>query len=170
MSSPKKPPILQSKPSVMEYTKAMSIEYSNLECTIPFSCTSFFTSTIKWIFHSGNNIYAQQNPNPFTSKRTTILKGISGTFNPGELTAIMGPSGAGKSTLNNFVSGYKTEGIIGGEIKIRDNDGQEIKHEDFCSQVAYIMQEDCLSPHLTVEEAMNQANLPSSLKSKFVKI
>ena len=68
----------------------------------------------------------------------------------------MGPSGAGKSTLNNFVSGYKT-GITGGEIKIRDNDGQEINHDDFCSQVAYIMQEDCLSPHLTVEEAMNQA-------------
>ena len=48
-------------------------------------------------------------------------------------------------------------GITGGKIKITDNDGQEIKHEYFCSQVAYIMQEDCLSSHLTVEEAMNQA-------------
>ena len=47
--------------------------------------------------------------------------------------------------------------LTGGKIKITDNDGEEIKHEYFCSQVAYIMQEDCLSSHLTVEEAMNQA-------------
>ena len=40
---------------------------------------------------------------------------------------------------------------------ITDCEGQEISHEDFSSQAAYIMQEDCLSSHLTVEEAMNQA-------------
>ncbi|EDV39371.1 uncharacterized protein Dana_GF25279, isoform B [Drosophila ananassae] len=73
-----------------------------------------------------------------------ILKGVSGSFRNGQLSAIMGPSGAGKSSLLNAISGFRREGVTG-SIKI--------KRDNAC----YITQDDHHQTLLTVEELMNLA-------------
>ncbi|KAL1532447.1 transcription factor, variant 2 [Salvia divinorum] len=67
-------------------------------------------------------------------KRLELLKGVSGAFRPGVLTALMGVSGAGKTTLMDVLAGRKTGGYIEGTIKIS---GYPKKQETFARIAGY---------------------------------
>ncbi|KAF2287195.1 hypothetical protein GH714_039303 [Hevea brasiliensis] len=83
--------------------------------------------------------------------RLELLKGITGAFRPGVLTALMGISGAGKTTLMDVLAGRKTDGYIEGSILIS---GYPKNQETFARMSGYCEQTDIHSPHVTVYESL----------------
>lgn len=98
--------------------------------------------------------------------RLELLKGVSGAFRPGVLTALMGVSGAGKTTLMDVLAGRKTGGYIDGTITIS---GYPKKQETFARISGYCEQTDIHSPHVTVYESLAYSawlRLPSEVDSE----
>ena len=101
-------------------------------------------------------------------EKLDILKsGLSGSFSPGKLTAVMGPSGAGKTSLLNILSGRiePSKGTLYVDRKPLENPAM--------IQVvsAYVQQDDCMLATQTVRETIEMSallRLPStwSLKAK----
>ncbi|KAI1278396.1 ATP-binding cassette sub-family G member 1 [Halotydeus destructor] len=78
-----------------------------------------------------------------------VLRGVSGCFKAGEMTALMGPSGAGKTTLLECLIGKRQTGLSG-LIACRDH--EKIK-------LAIIPQHERFFTILTVRETMMYASL-----------
>ncbi|KAJ9153602.1 hypothetical protein P3X46_027028 [Hevea brasiliensis] len=83
--------------------------------------------------------------------KLVLLKGVSGVFRPGILTALMGVSGAGKTTLMDVLAGRKIGGYIEGNITVS---GYKKKQETFARISGYCEQNDIHSPHVTVYESL----------------
>ena len=80
-----------------------------------------------------------------------LLKGVSGYFEPGTLTALMGASGAGKTTLLDVLSGRKNTGVVKGTIFVNGNPKEE---HSFRKNMGYVEQFDSLSPMETARDAI----------------
>ncbi|KAL6538891.1 hypothetical protein OROMI_025217 [Orobanche minor] len=83
--------------------------------------------------------------------RLLLLKGVSGAFRSGVLTALVGVSGAGKTTLMDVLAGRKTSGYIEGDITIS---GYPKNQKTFARIAGYCEQTDIHSPHVTVYESL----------------
>ena len=83
--------------------------------------------------------------------RLDILKGVSGSFRPGVLTALMGVTGAGKTTSMDVLAGRKTDAYIEGSIMVS---GYSMKQETFARLSGYCEQTDIHSPHVTVYKSL----------------
>ena len=82
----------------------------------------------------------------------TILKGISGTVNPGTMLAIMGSSGAGKTTLLNLLAGRVDPNGVEGEIYL--NATPRAQSPLAKKAQAYILQDDILLHTQTPREIL----------------
>ncbi|XP_061397507.1 ATP-binding cassette sub-family G member 4-like, partial [Musca vetustissima] len=90
----------------------------------------------------------------FKKAQKQILKGLSGEFRAGELSAIIGPSGCGKTTLINLLAGYRIK-------RKSDNifiDDRPLNRGKFRKISRYVLQDDYISPHFTVVETMMMAS------------
>ncbi|XP_028553207.1 ABC transporter G family member 35 isoform X1 [Dendrobium catenatum] len=83
--------------------------------------------------------------------RLELLRGVSGCFRPGVLTALMGVTGAGKTTLLDVLAGRKTGGYVEGSIMIN---GYPKKQITFARVSGYCEQNDIHSPLVTVYESL----------------
>ena len=86
-----------------------------------------------------------------TEDKLQLLRGVTGAFRPGVLTALMGISGAGKTTLMDVLAGRKTGGYVEGDIRIS---GFPKIQETFARISGYCEQNDTQSPQVIVRESL----------------
>ncbi|KAJ3704201.1 hypothetical protein LUZ61_007906 [Rhynchospora tenuis] len=120
---------------------------SNKGMVLPFKPLALTFDNIRYTVDMPAEMRAQG----VQEDRLVLLKGISGSFRPGVLTAVMGVSGAGKTTLMDVLAGRKTGGYIEGSIMVS---GYPKEQATFARISGYCEQNDIHSPHVTVHESL----------------
>ncbi|KAL6778615.1 ATP-binding cassette sub-family G member 2 [Auxenochlorella protothecoides] len=82
-------------------------------------------------------------------EKISLLQGVSGYFQPGQLNALMGPSGSGKTTLLDVLAGRKTTGKQEGAVLYG---GVQPSGPFLRRYTGYVEQFDTLLGNLTVRE------------------
>ncbi|CAN8278912.1 unnamed protein product [Cochlearia groenlandica] len=114
---------------------------------LPFSPLAMSFDDVKYFV----DMPAEMRDQGVPETRLQLLKGVTGTFRPGVLTALMGVSGAGKTTLMDVLAGRKTGGYIEGDVRIS---GFPKNQETFARISGYCEQTDIHSPQVTVRESL----------------
>ncbi|KAG2499694.1 hypothetical protein HYH03_002629 [Edaphochlamys debaryana] len=93
----------------------------------------------------------------------TVLAGVSGSFVPKRLNAILGPSGCGKTTFLNVLCGKISNGVLTGQVKVN---GEDIPITALRNLMGFVPQDDIVHEDLTVRENLHYSarlRLPSDM-------
>ncbi|KAF7729016.1 hypothetical protein EC973_005047 [Apophysomyces ossiformis] len=108
----------------------------------------------------------------YTVGGKTVLSGVTGYVEPGQLLAVMGPSGAGKSSLLDILSRKHKRGVTSGRTMIN---GSVPDRRQFKQMTGFVDQDDTLMGTLTVRETLMYAamlrlprKMPMIMKQKKV--
>ncbi|KAG0148836.1 hypothetical protein CROQUDRAFT_379944 [Cronartium quercuum f. sp. fusiforme G11] len=83
-----------------------------------------------------------------------ILRGLSGSVEPGAMMAILGPSGAGKSTFLDILAGQRKAGQVTGTHSISLLDGTNASADGHAITIGFVDQADIVPATSTVREAL----------------
>ncbi|MCO5589337.1 hypothetical protein L7F22_043303 [Adiantum nelumboides] len=119
----------------------------NQEVSLPFKPLSISFENVQYFVDMPHGMMAHG----VQEKSLQLLRGVTGSFRPGVLTALMGVSGAGKTTLMDVLAGRKTGGYIEGDIRIS---GYPKVQTTFARVSGYCEQTDIHSPQVTVRESL----------------
>ncbi|XP_027916472.1 pleiotropic drug resistance protein 1-like isoform X2 [Vigna unguiculata] len=133
--------------SICGTTPSHTLLTSNRGMVLPFEPHSITFDKVTYVVDMPQEIRNQG----IVENKLVLLKGVTGSFRPGVLTALMGVTGAGKTTLMDVLAGRKTGGYVGGNITIS---GYQKKQETFARISGYCEQNDIHSPHVTVYESL----------------
>ncbi|WP_342558641.1 ABC transporter ATP-binding protein [Metasolibacillus sp. FSL K6-0083] len=96
----------------------------------------------------------------YPNAQAPAVNNINLTINEGEFIVFLGPSGCGKTTLLKMTN--RIYELTSGSIEINGQDVMKFKPEELRRQIGYVIQQNGLFPHMTIEQ--NISVVPQLLK------
>lgn len=90
-------------------------------------------------------------------EESSVLNGVSATFEKGKLTSIIGKNGCGKSTLLKAILGILP--LLSGKVVVDGNNLHSMSRNEIAKKVAYLAQGKS-TPDMTVEQMVLHGRFP----------